>query len=153
MTDKRNAPAGGTAEAMAETAALTGTAISNFNFTLDDAGRQAGKIWNLLPEGEALAVPANDLMKQAGYCNTRALRAAVDGMRSKGVPILATENGYFKPTPGLAGIVEIKRFLRRQDARAASNRRTTRRLREYLRAAEKAPLDGQETMWGGDSNG
>lgn len=152
MMAKRNAPAGGTAEAMTETAALTGTAISNSNFTLDGAGRQAGKIWNLLPEGEPMAIPANDLAELSGYSSTRALRMAVDGLRSKGVLVLATGNGYFRPSPGPAGITEIRRFLRRQDARAASNRKTTRLIRAQLKELEHGPLPGQTDLWqgGGD---
>lgn len=97
-----------------------------------------------------MAIPASDLMKLAGYKNQRSMRVAVDREREQGLLVLASEAGYYRPAAGDRGIAEIRRFLRRQDARAASNRRTTRRIREYLRAAEKAPLDGQETIWGGD---
>lgn len=123
----------------------------DIHFTIDGTGCQAGgRIWQLLPEGEALAIPANDFARLAEYSNTRSLRAAIDGLRSKGVPVLATENGYFKPSPGPAGITEIRRFLRRQDARAASNRATTRLIRARLREIERGPLPGQVDFWGGD---
>lgn len=123
----------------------------NHDFTSGGANCQAGgHIWQLLPEGEALAIPANDFAKLAGYGSTRSLRAAVDGLRSNGVPVLASEHGYFKPIPGPAGITEIKRFLRRQDARAASNRATTRLIRARLREIERGPLPGQVDFWGGD---
>ena len=130
----------------------SGETVSDFNFSTAAASGQAGKVWGLLPEGEALAVPAADLAALAGYRSTRPLRLAVDKLRAQGVPVLASENGYYKPSPGPAGIAEMRRFLRRQDARMRSNRRTTRLIRARLRAIEKAPLDGQETMWGDDTN-
>lgn len=152
MTEKRKPTPTIAASAWAA-AERSGETISDFNFNTSGISSQAGKIWNLLPEGEASAVPANDLAALAGYGNTRALRFAVDRLRSKGVPVLASESGYFKPTNGPAGIAEIKRFLRRQDARMASNRRATRLIRARLRVLETAPLDGQETIWGGGTDG
>ena len=101
-----------------------------------------------------MAIPANDLMKLAGYKNQRSMRVAVDREREQGLLVLASGAGYYRPAAGDRGIAEIRRFLRRQDARAASNRRTTRRIREYLRAAEKAPLPGQTDLWqGGGADG
>ena len=152
MKEIRKAP--GSVGALSGAAAeKSGETISNFNFSTSGISSQGEKIWNILPEGEASAVPADDLAALAGYGNTRALRFAVDRLRSKGVPVLASESGYFKPTNGPAGIAEIKRFLRRQDARMASNRRATHLIRARLRAFETAPLDGQETMWGGGADG
>lgn len=126
--------------------------ISNVHSTSGGAGSQ-GRIFSLLLEGEENAIPAPDLARLAGYRSTRSLRLAVDRERELdgGSFILASEHGYFMPSAGSRGIAEMRKFIRRQDARAASNRRTTRRIREYLRAAEKAPLDGQETIWGGDN--
>lgn len=121
----------------------------NHDSTSGGAGRQ-GRIFSLLLEGEENALPAANLAQLAGYKNQRSMRLAVDREREQGLLVLASESGYYRPAAGDRGIAEIRRFLRRQDARAASNRRTTRRIREYLRAAEKAPLDGQETIWGGD---
>lgn len=154
MNDERKPAHGGNHERAAgmETA-LCGATISNSDFTSVGAGRQ-GRVLSLLLEGEENALPAADLAQLAGYGNTRSLRAAVDGLRSKGVPILASEAGYYKPRNGPAGVAEIKRFLRRQDGRAASNRRTTRLIRAQLRALEKAPLPGQTELWqGGDADG
>lgn len=130
-----------------ETAALAGMTFSENDFTMTAASRQAGRIWELLPEGEMSAVPADDLATLAGYRNIRSLRLAVDRLRARGVPILASESGYYKPDPGPAGIAEIRRFLRRQDARAASNRKTTRLIRARLKSLENAPLDGQEALF------
>lgn len=152
MMAKRNAPAGGTAEAMTETAALTGTAISTPNFSTSGADRQpGGRIWQLLPEGEALAIPANDLMKLTGHKNSRSLRAAIDRERIK-YPICASDSGYYRPTPGQAGAPELRKFIRRMDGRMASNRRSVRTAKAALRALEKAPIPGQTDLWqgGGD---
>ena len=155
MKEIRKAPGsvGALSGAETEKAAFGGAAIPCLNNSTRGISSQAEKIWNLLPEGEASAVPADALATLAGYGNTRALRFAVDRLRSKGVPVLASESGYFKPANGPAGIVEIKRFLRRQDARMASNRRATRLIRARLRGLETAPLDGQETIWGGGTDG
>ena len=153
MSAKEKAPTGAATSAGAAGVETHKEAISNEYFSTAAADRQGGRIWELLPAGETSAIPADDLAMLAEYSNTRSLRAAVDGLRSKGVPILATQSGYFRPSPGPAGIGEIRRFLRRQDARAASNRRTTHLIRAQLRALEKAPLDGQETMWGGGADG
>lgn len=151
---KEKAPSAATLEAAgAKTVAFGEATFSTDDFTMRAASRQAGIIWELLPEGEMSAVPADDLAKLAGYRSTRTLRAAVDRLRAQGVPVLASDNGYFKPSDGPAGIAEMRRFLRRQDARMISNRRTTRLIRARLRAIEKAPLDGQETMWGGGADG
>lgn len=145
--NKNPHPAGGTAEQGKH--GKSGETISNVHSTSGGAGSQ-GRIFSLLLEGETMAIPASDLMKLAGYKNQRSMRVAVDREREQGLLVLASEAGYYRPAAGDRGIAEIRRFLRRQDARAASNRRTTRRIREYLRAAAKAPLDGQETIWGGD---
>lgn len=128
----------------------SGETISNIHSTSDGAGRQ-GRIFSLLPEGEENAIPAPDLARLAGYRSTRSLRAEIDREREQddSFSILASEAGYYRPAPGNRGIVEMRRFVRRTDARAASNRRTIRKIRDALRAAEKAPLEGQETLFGG----
>ena len=132
-----------------ETAAF-GRAVISFNECITNSGdSQGSKLWELLPAGETLAVCAGDLATLAGYRNTRSLRFEVDRLRVQGVPVLASDNGYYKPSDGPAGIAEIKRFLRRQDARMASNRRTTSLIRKQLRALENAPLDGQTDLWQG----
>jgi len=122
------------------------------NFITDGAKVQA-RVYPLLLEGEQNAIPAADLAKLAGFKDQRTLRREIDRERENGCFILATENGYFRPNSGQRGLLELRRFVRRTDARAASNRRTTAKIRAALRAAEKAPLDGQETMWDGDSDG
>lgn len=148
--NKNPHPAGDTAEQ--GKGGKSGETSSSFNFTSGGAGRQ-GRIFPLLLEGEAAALPASDLAKLAGFKNERTMRAQIDRERANGAMILASEFGYYRPSPGARGIMEMRRFIRRQDARAASNRRTIRLIRARLRELEKRPLEGQETIWNeeGDS--
>ncbi|MBD5170039.1 MAG: hypothetical protein HDT20_07995 [Oscillibacter sp.] len=135
-----------------ENAAYGRAAFSTANSSTMAANRQAGgRIFDLLLEGEENAIPASDLARLAGYRSTRSLRAEIDREREQddNFLILASEAGYYRPAPGNRGIVEMRRFVRRTDARAASNRRTIRKIREALRAAEKAQIEGQETLFGG----
>lgn len=150
MIEKEKAPTNAATSAGAVGMETGKETISNEYFSTAATGSQCGKLWDILPLGEPSAVPASDLATLAGYSNTRSLRLAVDRLRAQGVPVLASDAGYFRPDAGPAGIAEMKRFLRRQDARMASNRRTTRLIRARLKSLEKAALDGQESIWGGD---
>lgn len=136
----------------AETAALAGTAISDSDFTSGGAGRQGGKIFSLLLEGEANALSASELTQLAGFKSERSLRQAVDRERENSL-ILASDKGYFRPQPGDKGLAEIRAFVRRMDGRCASNRRVTKKARAVLRELQHRPIDGQETMWGGGADG
>lgn len=153
MNTKENASVhvGARTEATETAAGMAHNSHDDF-ITLASDRQHGGRIWQLLPEGEAMAIPASDFAKLAGYGSTRALRFAVDRLRSKGVPVLASDAGYYRPSDGPAGVAEIRKFLRRQDARMASNRKVTRLIRARLRAYEKAPLPGQTDLWhgGGD---
>lgn len=144
-SNKNPHPAGGAAE-QGKYGAVWADGSHNSYSTSGGAGRQ-GRIFSLLLEGEENALSAVDLATLAGYSNERTMRAQIDRERANGAPILASELGYYRPSPGARGIVEMRRFIRRQDARATSNRKTTRKIREYLRSAEKAPLEEQETFW------
>lgn len=106
-----------------------------------------GRIFSLLLSGEENALPSAMLAQLAGYKNQRSMRVAVDHEREQGLPVLASEAGYFRPASGDRGISEVRRFLRRQDARAASNRRTTRMIRARLREIERGQLPGQVDFW------
>lgn len=152
MSEHKNTPTGAAIvdEGKAETAARQ-AAISNYDFIIGGTGRQEGKIFSLLMAGEQNAISASDLTTLAGYKNQRSMRMAIDHEREIGLPVLASESGYFRPSPGPAGIAEVRRFLRRQDSRAASNRRTTYLLRAKLREIERGPLPGQETFFDGGS--
>lgn len=143
--NKNPHPAGGTAE-QGDHGAVWADSSHNSDFTSGGAGRQ-GRIFSLLLEGAENAISAADLTRLAGYRNQRSMRMAVDREREQGLPLLASEAGYFRPAAGDRGIMEMRRFIRRQDARAASNRRTIRLIRARLRELEKRPLEGQETIW------
>lgn len=92
----------------------------------------------LLP-GEALAIPARELCRVAGYENTRSLRAEIDRERMAGALILASERGYYLPAADpLQARSELRAFIRRQDARLASNRRAVKAVRRALRELDKA---------------
>lgn len=92
----------------------------------------------LLP-GESMAIPARELCRLAGFENSRSLRSAIDRERMDGALILATDQGYFLPSaePDVARS-ELRTFLRRQDARLASNRRSVKAVRRALRELDRA---------------
>lgn len=148
MRKREKAPGGAATPTEATNGKPDGT-FPIFNSIIEDRPRQ-GQIAAFLMAGEHNAISAADLVKLAGCRDDRALRRAIDREREHGALILASEDGYYTPAPGNTGIVELRRFLRRQDLRAASNRRTTRLIRARLRELEKAPLDGQITFeeWG-----
>lgn len=92
----------------------------------------------LLP-GEALAIPARELCRLAGVENSRTLRAAIDKERLDGALILASDKGYYLPSADpLQARSELRSFLRRQDARLASNRRSVKAVRKALRELDRA---------------
>lgn len=151
MSKRKNPhPADGTAE-QGEYGAVWADSSHSSNSTSAAAGRQ-GRIAKLLLPGEENAIPASDLARMAGYSNTRSLRAAVDRERERNgdFSILSSKKGYFLPAAGDCGIAEMRQFVRRTDARAASNRRTIRLIRARLRELEREPLEGQERLWNED---
>ena len=146
--NKNPRPAGGTAEQ--GKGGKSGETISNIHSTSGGAGRQ-GRIFSLLLRGEENAIPGPELARMAGV-NPRTLRLMVDQERLK-YPICASDSGYFLHDDGHKGILELRKFLRRQDSRCAANRRVTKSARAALKELERKPLEGQETMWGGDTDG
>lgn len=140
----RRQPGTGQAETAAEQAA-----ISTCNFTTASTISQPdGRISALLLRGEEHAVPGSELARMAGV-TPRKLRVMVDLERLKR-PICASDRGYFLPDDGSKGVLELRKFLRRQDSRCAANRRVTRTARIALRAAETMLLDGQCNLFRGD---
>ena len=142
--NKNPHPAGGTAEQ--GKGGKPDETVSNIHFTGGGAGRQ-GRIFSLLPQGEENAIPGPELARMAGV-SPRKLRLTVDAERLK-YPICASDSGYFLHDDGHKGILELRKFLRRQDSRCAANRRVTKSARAALKELERKPLDGQETIWGG----
>ena len=92
----------------------------------------------LLP-GESTAIPARELCRLASFENSRSLRAEIDRERLGGALILASDKGYFLPSaePDVARS-ELRAFLRRQDARLVSNRRSIKAVRRALRELDRA---------------
>ena len=152
MKEIRKAPTDAATSAGAAGAETGKETISNEYFSTVAADGQAGKIFSLLLEGEANALSAAELTQLAGFKNERSLRQAIDRELENSL-ILASDRGYFKPQPGDKGIAEIRAFVRRMDGRCASNRRVTQKARAVLRELQHRPIDGQETMWGGDADG
>lgn len=101
----------------------------------------------LLP-GEELAISARELCRMAGFEGTRSLRAAIDRERLDGALILASDRGYYLPASDPAQArSEMLAFLRRQDARLVSNRRSVKAVRRALRELNMATA-GQLAMEG-----
>ena len=125
----------------------TGKAHNSYSHSTSGGTGSQGQISAFLLKGEENAVSGRELARMAAV-NQRKLRIMVDLERLKR-PICASDRGYFLPDDGSKGIIELRKFLRRQDSRCAANRRVTRSARAALRALEKAPLEGQETLFGG----
>lgn len=101
----------------------------------------------LLP-GESMAISARELCRVTGLENTRSLRAAIDRERMDGALILASDCGYYLPSDDPAEArSELRAFLRRQDARLASNRRSVKAVRRALREMDRA-AGGQMNLEG-----
>lgn len=140
--NKNPHPAGGTAEQ--GKGGKPDETVSNIHFTGGGAGRQ-GRIFSLLPQGEENAIPGPELARMAGV-SPRKLRLTVDAERLK-YPICASDSGYFLHDDGHKGILELRKFLRRQDSRCAANRRVTKSARAALKELEHKPLEGQEALF------
>lgn len=154
MREKNTRPNAATLERAKETAALTGGPISNGYDTTTAAGRQAGFVEALLPQGEAHAIPTQQLVTLCGYRSARELQKEIERERMAGALILSKggSGGYFLPDDGEAGRREIAAFVRTVNARAVNSLRTLkaarRALGETLREAEgqtalDLPSDGE----------
>ena len=129
---------------------MSGETDSNINFTSGGAGRQ-GRISSLLLRGAENAIPGPELAQMAGV-NPRTLRIMVDRERLQ-YPICADDGGYYLPDVGNKGALELRKFLRRMDSRAAANRKVTRSARAALKEFENKPIDGQIGLFGGGGDG
>ena len=105
------------------------------------------QVSQFLSHGAENATPARELAKLAGYHGTRPLRLAIERERKAGVLILANDDGYFLPSENEAyALAEIKRFIRRTDARMQSNRASVRACKLYIKTASQTEIDGQEVL-------
>ena len=75
------------------------------------------------------------------------MRKAVERAQFDGIPVLSSVRGYFLPDVDKAyGMQEAKRFVRKMEARQASNRRSVRAAKLYIKAASQAEIDEQEVL-------
>lgn len=142
MNKKRKALSGaGKTDRAAETAALTGAAISANQYTT--TGKRAqGPVEALLLRGEGNAIPTARLVQLAGMRDARQLQAQIEHERLGGALILSkggSGGGYFLPADR-SEIVKYEKTLRR---RALSTLRTIKSARAALRV-----LPGQEVLDG-----
>lgn len=75
------------------------------------------------------------------------MRKAVERVQFDGIPVLSSVRGYFLPDADKAyGMQEAKRFVRKMEARQASNRRSVRASKLYIKAVGQTEIDGQEVL-------
>lgn len=99
-----------------------------------------------LRQGEENAIPARELAKICGV-SPRVLRKTVERERLQGKLILASDLGYFTPDSGAKGLEEMRRFVRRSDARRKRNAMTTAAARAQIKALTESEITGQESLW------
>ena len=88
-------------------------------------------ILDLLRFGETCAIPAKTLCEKIG-ADDRLVRKAIHNLRMDGYPILASQCGYFLPSPDQRGVEEAQRFLRAMRRRGASTFASLRCARRFL---------------------
>lgn len=99
-----------------------------------------GRIYDLLPEGRAAAIPSKDLARIAGVPTVRLLQRQIERERAGGAVILSrSDGGYYRSSDP----EELRRFIRTLDARAKNTARAAASARQALDAAT-----GQERMEG-----
>lgn len=99
-----------------------------------------GRIYDLLPEGRAAAIPSKDLARIAGVPTVRLLQRQIERERAGGAVILSrSDGGYYRSSDP----DELRRFIRTLDARAKNTARAAASARQALDAAT-----GQERMEG-----
>jgi len=84
------------------------------------------QIFDLLPKGEANAIPSRQLAELVGAPSVRELQNRISADREGGALILSTcrnGGGYFKPSDGAEGRAEIERYIRTLRARALNTLR------------------------------
>lgn len=101
------------------------------------------RIFDIFPQGEQNAVASRDLAALVGASSVRELQSRISEEREGGALILSTcrgGGGYFKPSPGDAGKVEVERYIATLRARALN---TLRVLRSAKAAVSGSELVGQ----------
>jgi hypothetical protein len=91
-----------------------------------------GRIYDLLPEGRAAAIPSKDLARIAGIPTVRLLQRQIERERAGGAVILSrSDGGYYRSSDP----DELRRFIRTLDARAKNTARAAASARQALDAA------------------
>ena len=91
-----------------------------------------GRIYDLLPEGRAAAIPSKDLARIAGVPTVRLLQRQIERERAGGAVILSrSDGGYYRSSDP----EELRRFIRTLDARARNTARAAASARQALDAA------------------
>lgn len=122
-------------------------AISNYS-TKKERKPENFNLFEIIPYGEENAIPAKDLANVAGYRDTRSLRFGIEYLRKSGCVILSSDRGYFLPSEDKEQArCEIIAYIRRCDARAASNRKSVRSAKVILKEFDAAQ-SGQLDVWG-----
>lgn len=126
-----------------EIVAFDGAAFSKSNFNTSSEKTQTA-IYDLLPHGEANAIPSRQLVELVGASSVRELQSRIAGEREAGAMILSTckgGGGYFKPSDGTEGRAEIERYIRTLLARALNTLRALSGAKAAL--ASDSALEGQ----------
>ena len=144
IKSKKALSGAGTTDRAMETAALTGAAASEDQYTM--TGKRAqGHVEALLLRGEGNAIPTAQLMQLAGFRYQRELRMAIEQERRNGALILSTvrgHGGYYLPStdPAVAR-AEIADFVRTVRSRALNSLVILQSANAALRV-----LPGQEVL-------
>ena len=96
----------------------------------------------ILPEGEENAISTSSLLRITGFTSSRQLQKAIERERDYGGVILSsTGGGYFVPSEGDKGRLEMKRFINTIRARAKNTLKAAKPAEKALQERE-GPLNG-----------
>lgn len=96
-----------------------------------------------LLEGEANAMPMRELARLMGV-SERQVRKLAERERDNGAFVIASDKGYFLPSADNPEY-DLKRYIRRMDARVSSNRKALRAMKKRLEEL-RAQANGQERL-------
>lgn len=117
------------------------------NFPVPDSSTNPNKaqaIFDLLPQGETNAIRSKALAELVGAPSVRDLQLKIAAERENGKLILSTcrgHGGYFKASPGEAGLDEIRRYINTLRSRAVNTFRAFRGAKAAIKADSE--LSGQ----------
>ena len=133
----------GTPGRQTETATLCKISISQSNYTMSHRHEQ-GLVSSFLLQGEANALPSNELVRMTGFRSVRDLQAEIAREREAGALILSTcrnGGGYFLPADDEEGQREISAFVATLQSRAVHTLKALKTAHEALQN-----IDGQVSL-------